>query len=526
MVDMARGNQAPDVRGPAAALVAALQADGVDLLDQSAVDAWVDAFNARPYDERAQVLSDDVVGGGLPLAAVDVPCEDDARRSAASSPLLHQFRALVDFVGEGRKLTQTGNVTLADARELVRLLRTGDQFDAQIGARTFRTRSADELPGLRLVVRLAKAARFVRPAKGRLLATKAGRQLGRDPLADLERLVAAIEEAGMCSVTDGGGRFIWSSLAPYFDNLFVPLAVRVITDVVPVPFDELVERAFEQFDDEVELDGPHWSERNRRRVVEGEISGAIEVLESAGLVTWASENETSEWGRERRVAGTVEATPAGRWALHRYLQDHYGVPLAVARPPEHTDADFEALLAACGFDGSADVVQLGREVTAWVEQRGVGAIAELAHAARTSDDPDVRAMALTTMLGAFGPGPEPEMRALLDHPRTRGAALVWLVDHDCEPADVLLDRDPVVLTDVLALTLLSRGPGGVLELFEHLGPHDAQVAAVQQLWRQPHPAVPDVLDLVGRHHPTAAVAKAARKASMQRASYLADAGHR
>ncbi|SDH06795.1 hypothetical protein [Nonomuraea jiangxiensis] len=63
-------------------------------------------------------------------------------------------------MGEGRKLTQTGKLTLSDARMLVALLKTGDEIDPKIGDRVFRTKSSTELPGLNLIVEWAKGARI------------------------------------------------------------------------------------------------------------------------------------------------------------------------------------------------------------------------------------------------------------------------------------------------------------------------------------------------------------------------------
>ena len=136
-------------------------AQGIDLTDPAAVDVWVNEFNARSYDQRAAVLTDDILAAASPAPAVEVPDEDRARRSAAKSPVLAQARLLVGFVGEGRKLTQTGNVTLADARQLVSLLDTGDRVDETIGDRTFKTHSAADLPQLSFIVRLVTKARFV-----------------------------------------------------------------------------------------------------------------------------------------------------------------------------------------------------------------------------------------------------------------------------------------------------------------------------------------------------------------------------
>ena len=46
--------------GMAKSLFASMSADGVELEDRDAVSAWIEGFNARPYDERA-ALTDDVV---------------------------------------------------------------------------------------------------------------------------------------------------------------------------------------------------------------------------------------------------------------------------------------------------------------------------------------------------------------------------------------------------------------------------------------------------------------------------------
>ena len=42
--------------GPGKAIFKALQADGVDVSDETAVNAWLAAFNARPDEERYGIL--------------------------------------------------------------------------------------------------------------------------------------------------------------------------------------------------------------------------------------------------------------------------------------------------------------------------------------------------------------------------------------------------------------------------------------------------------------------------------------
>ena len=48
----------PSSFGPAKAMTNAMLADGIDLLDPEAVQAWIEAFNARPFEERDEFLRD------------------------------------------------------------------------------------------------------------------------------------------------------------------------------------------------------------------------------------------------------------------------------------------------------------------------------------------------------------------------------------------------------------------------------------------------------------------------------------
>ena len=53
------GFSATDERsfGPAKAITNAMLSDGIDLTDQDAMDGWIEAFNARPLEERDTFLA-------------------------------------------------------------------------------------------------------------------------------------------------------------------------------------------------------------------------------------------------------------------------------------------------------------------------------------------------------------------------------------------------------------------------------------------------------------------------------------
>jgi hypothetical protein len=111
------------------------------------------------------------------FAPVEVPSPPELRAAAASAPTVLRLQALVEWLGEGRKLTPAGNLTLADGKELARLLGLVDPDRADL-----RVRSAQDIAGLELLVGWAKQLRLARVHKGQLVPVKQHRQLLDDPL--------------------------------------------------------------------------------------------------------------------------------------------------------------------------------------------------------------------------------------------------------------------------------------------------------------------------------------------------------
>jgi hypothetical protein len=56
----------PTRRGPAGALLDAMAAEGVDVTDPDATQAWIAGFNERPFEDR-----DAILGMSLPAIAED-----------------------------------------------------------------------------------------------------------------------------------------------------------------------------------------------------------------------------------------------------------------------------------------------------------------------------------------------------------------------------------------------------------------------------------------------------------------------
>jgi hypothetical protein len=125
-----------------------------------------------------------------PQLPVVLPPDDELRRRAEASTIVGQLRGLAEWAGrDGRAVTAAGRLRMADARELVDVLGTGDKAEG--------VRSSADLPRLGLLVEWAKKARLVRVAKGRLYAVARARPVLADPLQLLrDGIVAALRERG------------------------------------------------------------------------------------------------------------------------------------------------------------------------------------------------------------------------------------------------------------------------------------------------------------------------------------------
>ncbi|MGO4420444.1 hypothetical protein AB4Z54_17360, partial [Streptomyces sp. MCAF7] len=172
--------------GPAKFWTVTAAEQGVDIMDQAAMAGFAEQARREkvPYDRdildaimtRHMTAGPAQVERAEPQLPVTLPEEDVLRERAAAIPLIGQLAGLAGWAGsEGRELTKTGRLRLADARELVRTLDTGDQAD--------QVRTSAELPRLNLLFAWAKQARLIRVAKGRVYAVAKACSVLADPLA-------------------------------------------------------------------------------------------------------------------------------------------------------------------------------------------------------------------------------------------------------------------------------------------------------------------------------------------------------
>lgn len=217
------------------------------------------------------------------------------------------MRAFVDWVGTGRKLTQTGRITLTDARMLVKSLGTDDVIDPTIGDQVFRTTSSQELLHLMLIVEWTKSARLVRKTGQRLVPVKKNEALLDDAPALWLALFMVFDRLGEAFLPSGIGesllrqeflggiRAVLTSLYRADGAVATASLCATAWDVVTAPY---------VLDDATETQLKHWRAANDR-----DTRRALEVLRQLGAVTIQNETvELTELCRSgtRRLLGEPE----------------------------------------------------------------------------------------------------------------------------------------------------------------------------------------------------------------------------
>ncbi len=489
----------------------------LDLDDPASLQRHMDEFNALPEEERRRRLPDRALGlggpGPLPLSGQRIPpvaLPDDAEyaASAAQAPILRSFARLAEFVGDGRKLTQRGQLTLADARVLVELLETGDVMDPVFGDRTFKTVSSADLPGLRQILAWARKAGVVRVAKGRVMATKKAAQLARDPVAAFENAVKALVAIGpLASQRDENGWLAWPEVVDLLDEAVPLLLIGAYVLQEPVPLTSLVDMATDGVLDALEFRFLPDDQVERR--IGHDVADIARALDAAGVLTIHPADVDVEL--------RVELTPAGQRAVRQMVTD-LGIDAPVAgRLAAGTAAE---LLAEAD---RLELTELAAELDAWRRRRTPAeAVAGLSEAARTLDDFRLQNVALAVLAQVGVEAAEPFVRDLTGDPAAAGLARCWLVDQGCDDPSTLFDRDDLgSFVQVLAHRMV-LGADDLAAALALAGDHQAQLALLDRLWKVPSPLAAGVFDAIGATHPVKATAKAARKAALRHRSWLAN----
>ena len=482
--------------GMAKGIVAAMKAAGVDISRPDAMSRWIEELNGRPMDERVAILG---AADSEPLVvrSIELPGEDELVRAAEASGALARLAGFARYVGDGRRLTQRGFLALSDARALVDLLETGDEIDPVIGGRVFGTRSSAELPALGLVFRWARAAGFVKVRRGWVSITRRGMSLGKKATEDWR---AAFDGFLTCDPVPARYGLGASRHGPSWNEILVELIEQLPVGLYiagEVDLEQLRDDAWRQVQARFELHREAWVLDHWRRMMEIDIDRQIlGNLSDLGAITISD--------------GKMSPTSLGLWATNRILRDQGAVAPVVG---EHAGSSAADLLRACA-ELSLDEAEL--EIRRWIDRRPLTAARELAEVARSGPLP----MLALHALGFAGPAAEAEVRALVEVKGLEPRSRMWLVEHGHEdpsslPSELLL----AAFVAGLAAEAQENGPVSAVARLMSLGPEPEQVRYVEQLLRADDPAAAEVLEMIGRYHPSKAVARTARRTAFKRRSF-------
>jgi len=490
------------------------RSEGVDPSDPVAVQRFINAFNLLPLAERDAVLGplpapgvaqfeDASIG---PLPPIALPPADELESAARNTVWFERIRRLVDYVGDGRPLTDRGNLKLADAKVLVDLLETGDPFDAQIHGHFFKTRSSADLWGVDLAFRMAVESEML-IRKGTKLLPGPNADLVDDPLsAHYGAWLVLLHRIGPTQYWYRGHRFNWDWYAEELDAALPMVLLGVYRDG-DIPMEEVVEEMWAYLHSVFDLDDvPADKLAFHHSLVDGSLRRAFDLLEELGTVRVVDVVEVpTAYGGTDRSGGVVGLTPLGQWAVQRVASRLTPAPVVGAL----REATATELLAATSDVSEAEATA---EIEVWIEHHGDEAAPQLVEALRTADETG-RGLGFRALL-RIGPGAAEAVNRLADDPRLAPYVTVWRIDALAgSPEDMDCAGDSERFVRLLAAVIELWGPAAALGAWA--GPAagaDGLRSMVDQAWRVQLPETEQVLAAIGSGHPDRSIAKAARKA--------------
>lgn len=404
------------------------------------------------------------------LPAVRVAPLAELATSARRCRRLQQVRRLAAWTGQ-RRVTKAGYLLLTDAQQAVVDLRLpGDQ-----GPGRTRARNARQFPELDQLWTLAVEAELILTAGGTAHPGPARRALEADRDEDVVEVWADLVAAVLDQV-------LWTEV---LHGWLVPALVHLYLSPEAVPVSELVADAL----------GEAGAAAPLALAAEPAVRDLLRRLTDLDAVTVADD--------------AARLSPLGTFALHGWLET---VGLSGPAVEDLADASADDLFHLAA-DHDRDPEGTDQLIADWIGARGAeAAAAELVELARRGPPGD-RSTAFA-LLDRVGDGAAAAVRRGLDDPTTRPYAVMWLRArgfHGPDPTERVQQR---ILVDLLS-GLLDAGPAEVREALAQVVPDSEAESAsiVTGLWRCDHPQTLAVLEMVGHHHPDAALAKQFRKSA-------------
>jgi hypothetical protein len=200
-----------------------------------------------------------------------------------------------------------------------------------IGDRTFRARSIENLPRLESIVYWAKRARVVRVAKGTMHGTTTFRNLARDPVAAVDRLVDALFDVGPLLMQRRRVAPADELSTLYTDAAIVGMLASQYATNEPLDFEQLVARMVDLAAAR-EPDSPYRNSELLEWVQRRQLALAFRALEQVAVVRHAGASLRPErYGPPTVTGGTITLTAFGVATVQR-LAGAWGFEAPVSEP--------------------------------------------------------------------------------------------------------------------------------------------------------------------------------------------------
>lgn len=415
--------------------------------------------------------------------------EETLESAAAAAPAVVRLRRFTLWVGPMRQLTTRGYLRVPDALDAAQVLGVYRQ-DRPDPSR--RVATSSRLGQTHFTYTWALSVGLVRVDRGVLTPTLLGAVLLDRPLELVARAFTVLCTRALRAQWSRGASGARLVDTPY--DLLHCLIDALYGAEMPVQFSAFLDSTG-GFPGQGDAGEPR-REGLRHLVVQ---------LEDLGLVrAEGGQVERRPDGSRQRHGGALRLTPLGIWCAHRMLRAE-GLPTPVLG--ELSDFDAATLLEMCaGYDDEAAAAEAER----WRLTRGERAGSELAEAIRQGH-PGNRMSAFAAMSG-LGADAEHAVRSLLDEPRIRPFALMWLIDNGFENHEALAPDDLAHMLVEAMVAFLHDDPDKAVYVFARDRTVEEQIVDIAHVWRLDNPYAVPLLEAIADRHPHGEVAHAARVA--------------
>ncbi len=396
---------------------------GVDPADPVAVQRFLDRAGSGEADVDRHALNeimrrDTDPAGSEPtvrpewtaeLPPVQLPGAATLVSAAEQSTALDHLRRLTRWVRAGRRLTADGRLGRTDALDLAAHLQLDHLYRDS-------ARTSDDLPEVSLLLRWARAARLVRPVRGRLVPVKSAARVLNRPIELWQRAFEAVGRLGdNLGGTDvfGSPSLFGMSMSEAFPMLWVSLYAA---GGGPVPLEHFHRLVRDTVNADAGCVVDDLAGDVEQRLWRRDVTALLDACEMLGAIELGETLDGDELDRLAEVAQredpdptVVSLTPMGLWAVHQILVEQ---GMHVPEPGELVDEDIEYVCVR--LSGVRREVAEA-ELTAWAHARHPGdAAAELDRFLRRCDDPGLRSLTLHALEELAGPGRTVAARHRLD----------------------------------------------------------------------------------------------------------------